>query len=105
MSSGIELLTQNPESEKGYKNPKSYDSDGFSFTDIVSLTYLDQKGVTRSGIITIELQFAPSTLSIDYIDVHYSDAQLEKQIESNPNVLRNIDSYLRNKLLKLQYNI
>jgi hypothetical protein len=37
--------------------------------------------------------------------VQYSDALLEKQVESNPHVLKNIDAFLRNKLLKLQYNI
>jgi hypothetical protein len=44
-------------------------------------------------------------MRIEYLDVQYSDTQLERQVESSPQVLKNIDAYLRNKLLKLEYNI
>jgi len=42
---------------------------------------------------------------IKYVDIKYSDRRLEKHIEQNPNVVKNVDSYLRNKLLKLEYDI
>jgi hypothetical protein len=99
------LLASNPICENGREKSYSHDDEDFTFMDMILLTYLDEKGVTRSGILTIELRFSPSDMRIDYLDVRYSDALLEKQVESNPHVLKNIDAFLRNKLLKLQYNI
>lgn len=78
-------------------------ADVFCFTDLVSIQYRDKDGGTRSGVVSVELEFSPSDLSINYLSVDYSDPELERRADSNPNVLRNIDSYLRNKLLKLDY--
>jgi hypothetical protein len=78
-------------------------ADVFCFTDLVSIQYRDNDGGTKSGVISVELEFSPSDLSINYLSVDYIDPELERRADSNPNVLRNIDSYLRNKLLKLDY--
>ena len=50
------------------------------------------------------IEYFQSDDSINYLEVSYSDAELEKYVEGNPNVLRNIDGYLRNKLLKQEYS-
>jgi hypothetical protein len=99
------VLTSNPKFESGREKSYAHDGDDFTFMDMISLTYPDEKGVSRSGVLTIELRFTPSSMRIEYLDVQYSDKQLERQVESSPQVLKNIDAYLRNKLLKLQYNI
>ena len=67
-------------------------------TDIVFLRYLSD-GVIHSGTLTIEFEYSSSLCSINYLDVQYSDPQMRKHVEGNPNVLRNIDSHLRNNLL------
>ncbi len=69
-------------------------------TDIVFLKYGDSK----SGNICVEFEYFQSDSSINYLEVTYSDPELEKYVEGNPHVLRNIDVHLRNKLLKQEYN-
>lgn len=69
-------------------------------TDIIFLKYGDSK--TRN--IRVEFEYSESNCTINYLEVSYSDPDLEKYVEGNPYVLRNIDSYLRNKLLKQESN-
>lgn len=52
----------------------------------------------------MEFEYSPGDSPINYLDVQYSDPSLTNHGEGNPQVLRNIDSYLRNKLLKLEYD-
>jgi hypothetical protein len=59
-------------------------------------------GSVKSGLITIKIEFSPAEVYINYLDIEYSDKQLQQAVESNPHALRNIDSSLRNKLLKLE---
>ena len=99
------MLASNVESESARDKSHSHEDEDLTFMDMISLTYPDETGSARSGILTIELRFTPSSMRIEYLDVQYSDTRLERQVESNPRVLKNIDAYLRNKLLKLQYNI
>ena len=73
-------------------------------TEIVFLKYVAD-AVTKSGMITIEFEYSPCHLTINYLDVEFSDNDLRKHVEGNPRVLRNIDSYLRNKLLYQEYNL
>ncbi len=56
-----------------------------------------------SGILTIEFEYYSSDGSIKYHDMHYSDPRLIKHIEGNPRVMKNIDSYLRKRLLESEY--
>ena len=61
----------------------------------ISLTFkLDNK----PSKIVIEYQYYPSNGSIDYVDVRYSDEQLQSKVESNPEMMKNIDNYLRKVL-------
>lgn len=73
-------------------------------TDIVFLRYLSD-GIIHSGMLAIEFEYSSSHCSINYLDVIYSDPQMRKYVEGNPNALRNIDSYLRNNLLYQEYSI
>ena len=78
--------------------------DKICMTDIVFLRYLSD-GVIHSGTLAIEFEYSSSLCSINYLDVQYSDPQMRKHVEGNPNVLRNIDSHLRNNLLYQEYSI
>jgi hypothetical protein len=63
------------------------------------------EGIMHSGMLTVEFEYSSSLCSINYVDVEYSDSQMRKHVEENPNVLRNIDSHLRNNLLFQEYSI
>ena len=61
----------------------------------ISLTFkLDNK----PSKIVIEYQYYPTNGSIDYVDVRYTDKQLQSKVESNPEMMKNIDNYLRKVL-------
>ena len=80
------------------------DNDRISITHVVSLRYMSE-GIIHSGTLAIEIEYSFSHCSINYLDVQYSDLRTRKQVEGNVNVLRNIDSYLRNVLLYQEYTI
>ena len=80
------------------------DSDMICVTDIVFLRYVIE-GITHSGMLTVDFEYSSSQSSINYLDVQYSDPQMRKHVENNRNVMRNIDSHLRNNLLYQEYNI
>ena len=73
-------------------------------TDLVFLRYMSE-GIMHSGMLTVEFEYSSSLCSINYLDVEYSDPQMRKHVEENPNVLRSIDSHLRNNLLFQEYSI
>ena len=73
-------------------------------TDIVFLRYMSE-GIIHSGMLTVEFEYSSRLCSINYLDVEYSAPQMRKHVEENPNVLRNIDSHLRNNLLYQEYSI
>ncbi len=79
------------------------DNDIMCMTDIIFLNYLDE-GITHCGMLTVEFEYSSNRCRINYLDVQFSDPELRKHVEGNPHVLRNIDSYLRNKLLNQEYN-
>jgi hypothetical protein len=74
------------------------------FYDVIALSFKDNNELL-SAFVTLEYMYNTRSGSIKYVDIQYSDRRLEKHIEQNPNVIRNVDSYLRNKLLKLEYDI
>jgi hypothetical protein len=49
--------------------------------------------------VMIEYKYYPSSDDISYVGVTYSDKRLEYMIEGNPRMIRNIDSYLRRRLI------
>ena len=48
--------------------------------------------------IVVEYQYYPSDGSIEYVDVRFTDKQLQSKVESNPEMMKNIDNYLRKVL-------
>jgi hypothetical protein len=86
-------------------NPKPTirSSDKFYFSHLVFIRYEDN-GSVKSGSVSIKLEFTPANLSINYVDVQYDNPRMEQIIESNPSILSNIDSYLRNQLLRMEFN-
>ena len=79
-------------------------NDMIYMTDIVFLRYMSE-GIIHSGTLAIEFEYSSSHCSINYLDVQYGDPRMRKHVEGNPNVLRNIDSHLRNNLLYKEYSI
>jgi hypothetical protein len=74
--------------------------DRIRLKEVAFLKYADSK----DGNICIEFEYISSDSSINYLEVSYSHPDMEKYVEGNTNVLRNIDAYLRNKLLQRGFN-
>lgn len=58
-----------------------------------------------SGILSVEFDYHPEDGIMKYRDINYSDKRLIKHIEGNPQVMKNIDSYLRKNLLESEYDV
>lgn len=93
---GIELLSQ---FEWDKKDNHTETSGRICLTDMIFLNYADSK----AGSICVEFEYFQSDSSINYLDICYSDPDLEHYVEGNPYVLKNIDAYVRNKLLKQEF--
>ena len=55
---------------------------------------------SKTSKIVIEYQYYPSTDTIQYVNVVYSDEKLQSKIECDPEMMKNIDNYLRKVLNK-----
>jgi hypothetical protein len=55
---------------------------------------------SRTSKIVIEYQYYPSTDTLQYVNVVYSDEKLQSKIECDPEMMKNIDNYLRKVLNK-----
>jgi hypothetical protein len=53
----------------------------------------------RMSRVIVDYKYYPSTGAIYYVDVRYTDSRLQSMVENNPEMMKNIDNYLR-KLLK-----
>lgn len=69
-------------------------------TDMIFLKYGDSK----LGSICVEFEYFQQDSSMNYLEICYSDTELERYVESNPSILRNIDAYVRSNLLKQEFN-
>jgi hypothetical protein len=56
------------------------------------------KLTSKTSKVIIEYQYYPSDGSIDYVDVRYTDKELQSKVESSPEMMKNIDNYLRRVL-------
>ena len=74
------------------------DNDMICMTHIVFLKYMSE-GIIHSGTLTVDFEYSSDLSSINYLDVQYSDPEMRKHVEDNRNVMRNIDSHLKNNLL------
>ena len=88
-----------------HATPAGNDNDVITTTDRCCISYVYDWGIIHSGTLAIEFEYSSSYCSINYLDIQYGDPQMRKHVEGNPNVLRNIDSHLRNNLLYQEYSI
>jgi hypothetical protein len=59
-------------------------NDRIWMTDIIFLRYMSE-GIVHSGTLAMEFEYSSSLCSINYLDVQYSDPQMRKHVEGNPN--------------------
>jgi hypothetical protein len=95
----ITLLSKMGSYTKKYKKISKSNSNALNLYDLIAIKFPD-KGQILSGFITIKYTYNPKNGIITYCDIKYSDKRMEKYLEDNPNVIRNIDSYLKNKMLE-----
>jgi hypothetical protein len=50
--------------------------------------------------VIIEYEYYPSSGEINYVDVRYTDSRLKSMIEGDPDMMKNIDNYLRRLLTR-----
>lgn len=79
-------------------------NDNICLTEVVFLKYISE-GIIQSGMLTVEFEYSSSLGSLNYLEVEYSDPRMRKYVEGNSNVMRNIDSHLRNNMIYHEYNI
>ena len=72
--------------------------------DLIAIKFPSEGGIL-SGFITIEYIYNPQTVTINYSNIKYSDKRMEIYLEKNPNVIKNIDSYLKNKMLESEFEL
>jgi len=49
--------------------------------------------------VVVEYEYYPSSGTINYVDVRYTDSRLQAMVEGDPGMMKNIDIYLR-RILK-----
>ena len=84
---------------KKYKKTAKLHSNTIKLYDLIAIKF-PSEGLILSGFITIKYRYNSKNGIITYSDIKYSDKRMEKYLEDNPNVIRNIDSYLKNKMLQ-----
>ena len=100
----------NLNSTKADKNPKNKTKNTFlksksiKLYDLIAIKFPSQ-GRILSGFITIEYNYNPENVTISYSNIKYSDKRMEIYLEKNPNVIKNIDSYLKNKMLESEFEL
>jgi hypothetical protein len=55
---------------------------------------------SKTSKIVVEYEYYPSTGVIQYVDVLYSDKKLQSKVEGDPEMMKNIDNYIRKALNK-----
>jgi hypothetical protein len=53
---------------------------------------------STTSTIVIEYEYYPATHAIDYVDVRFTDRKLQSKVEGDPQMMMNIDNYLRKVL-------
>ena len=94
----ILLLLKMVSHTKKYNKTHAH-SNSLKLYDLIAIKF-PSNGNILSGFITIVYRYNLRNGIITYSDIKYSDERMEKYLEENPNVIRNIDSYLKNKMLE-----
>jgi hypothetical protein len=95
----ITLLPKMVSNTKKYKKTSKSDSHSIALYDLIAIKFPGE-GKILSGFITIKYRYNLKNGIITYSDIKYSDKRMERYLEEQPNVIRNIDSYLKNKMLE-----
>ena len=98
----IALLLKMVSHTKKYKKTHAH-SNSLKLYDLIAIKF-PSNGNILSGFITIVYRYNLKNGIITYSDIKYSDERMEKYLEENPNVIRNIDSYLKNIMLESELN-
>ena len=86
------------------KKTTPFQSNSIKLYDLIAIKF-PSEGKILSGFITIEYRYNPQKVTITYSNVKYSDKRMEAYLEKNPNVIRNIDSFLKNKMLESEFKL
>jgi len=94
----ITVLPKMVSNTKKYKKTHAH-SNSLKLYDLIAIKFPSDRHIL-SGFITIVYRYNLKNGIITYSDIRYSDKRMEKYLEENPNVIRNIDSFLKNKMLE-----
>src|SRR5688572_10977189 len=86
------------------KKTAHFQSNSIKLYDLIAIKF-PSEGKILSGFITIEYKYNPQKITITYSNIKYSDKRMEAYLEKNPTVIRNIDSYLKNKMLESEFKL
>jgi hypothetical protein len=86
------------------KTTTPFQSNSIKLYDLIAIKF-PSEGKILSGFITIEYKYHPQKVTITYSNIKYSDKRMEAYLEKNPNVIRNIDSFLKNKMLESEFKL
>ena len=103
-NSGVRKVTKDRYITQYYKDDKKGAKKPFRFSHLMAFDIKEENNKI-SGFLSVEIDYYPEDGSMKYRDIHYSDKRLIKHIEGNPQVMKNIDSYLRKNLLQSEYGI
>ncbi|HEX7258933.1 MAG TPA: hypothetical protein VF242_12825 [Nitrososphaeraceae archaeon] len=98
------LVSNIKSNKKNNKKTTPFQSNSIKLYDLIAIKF-PSEGKILSGFITIEYKYNPQKVTITYSNVKYSDKRMEAYLEKNPNVIRNIDSFLKNKMLESEFKL
>lgn len=99
------MVVSNIKSNKNNNKKKAnFQSNSIKLYDLIALKF-PSEGKILSGFITIEYEYNPQKITINYSNIKYSDKRMEAYLEKNPTVIKNIDSYLKNKMLESEFKL
>jgi predicted Mrr-cat superfamily restriction endonuclease len=104
MKQQTKMMVSNFKSNKNNKKKANFQSNSIKLYDLIALKF-PSEGKILSGFITIEYEYNPQKITINYSNIKYSDKRMEAYLEKNPAVIRNIDSYLKNKMLESEFKL
>jgi hypothetical protein len=88
----------------GSDNPVRIRSDPIRLHEIISFKF-KKNYESKLGIASFEYDYFPDESKVEYVKVEYSDKEIQESIENNPNVMKNIDSHIREKLMGLEFGL
>jgi hypothetical protein len=97
-------MVSNIKNNKYNKKMAHFQSNSIKLYDLIAIKF-PSEGKILSGFITIEYKYNPQKITITYSNIKYSDKRMEAYLEKNPSVIRNIDSYLKNKMLESEFKL